>query len=123
MTLDFTDICGYIDFVSNVKQSKNGKPYFEVVVVGKNDEQKVVCFNIDLLRRSKAVSGCSLNRVIKSGNDYLFTDDSSLEECEVRFEKKSFHTEPTTLLDVVNKSQLYDKVTIVIKVLTVGEIF
>ena len=77
---------------------------------------------MDLLRKFKTMNGCSLNRVVKSGKDYLFTDESSIQECEVSFEKKSFDTPPTSLLEIVESCQLYEKVTIVVKILTLGEI-
>lgn len=100
---------------------KEGKKnsYFEVYIRTETEEFRVVSFDSDAEPqfRRRLHLGVALSNVTKSGDDFLYTDRSSLCEKSPTFKMPLVFNIPSTpLKNVIENKPLYSRVTLEVKV-------
>ena len=69
----------------------------------------------------KEKTSCSFQDLQKSGSGAIISDKTKVTPAAVTFPMKTFNVEVTTLYDVVNKCEIYDRVTVEVKVYSLVE--
>ena len=116
--LETTDLNGYVIYKSSIKHG-NKCDYFEVTLALETKEVRLVIFNIDVYEKFILQSSVSVTKVAPSNEDFIFNDVSSVYNVDLSFALKRFPKPVTSLNDCINTCNLYDRVTILVKIIDV----
>ena len=124
--LDYVELTGFIKEVGKVQVSRSGNKYFVFYIHHESGRTRTVCFDAQrqpyFTSLSEEKTPYRLEHLTRSHSDLLVNQKTVITKTTVTFSEPIFKEEITTLFDVVNKSQLYDRVTIVGRIFNLSKV-
>ena len=122
--IEYTDLCGYIDHVSEnlIKAKGKDTTYFILKVITETDQHRVVCFDCDKYEFFQDIkqrnAGCTISNVEIASNGYIYGYKSTSNECNLKFKKPKITAKLSLLSEVKDNCQQYDIVNISGKIIS-----
>ena len=101
----------------------NGKnaDYFDFYIGTETVEHRIMTFNTDIHNKilNMMQTGVIVTKIVKSGPDYIFKDQSNIQEKQPTFDfVEAYDVPPTSLKFAVESLMLYSRITIKVKVIS-----